>query len=221
MKISTPQNIDFNTIDTLIFDWGGVITNISPQASVDAFQKLGHPDFGKYFNSGSYDDLFLRFEIGEALPEEIYARLNHEIGSTCKSRELDEALCAMLLDTPEIRLRLLGTLNLRFTLYLLSNTNLLHTNYYIDYLKEKYGIDFKSFFRKVYLSHELGLRKPDVEIYEKLIREEHIDPEKTLFLDDLEINIETARSLGIKTLLITDQWPVERIFSCYLDHKDN
>ncbi len=213
MKISKSVNIDFNTITTIIFDWGGVITNILPEATINAFAELGHKSFAKYFDAALNDDLFLRFEKGQVRDEEIYARLRSDIGKPVPIEKLKHALCAMLLDTPAIRLKILKKLSNKFRLILLSNTNSIHSKYYNNYLLQKHKIDFRGLFDKVYYSHELGMRKPDLEIFRYVITDAGLDGGKTLFIDDTEINIRVARSLNIQCIHLNNDATIEDIFS--------
>ncbi len=213
MKISKSVNIDFNIITTIIFDWGGVITNILPKATINAFTELGHKSFAKYFDAEFNDDLFLRFEKGQVRDEEIYARLRSEIGKPVPKEKLKHALCAMLLDTPAIRLKILKKLNKKFRLILLSNTNTIHSNYYNNYLLQKHKVDFRGLFNKVYYSHELGMRKPDLEIYEYVLTDASLEGRETLFIDDTEINIRVARSMNIQCVHLNNDATIEEIFT--------
>ena len=56
----------------------------------------------------------------------------------------------------------------------------------------------------LYLSHEMGIAKPDVEFFDYILREEGVRPENTVFVDDKIDNINAATSIGIKTLLYND-----------------
>ena len=56
----------------------------------------------------------------------------------------------------------------------------------------------------LYLSHEMGIAKPDVEFFDYILREEGVRPEDTVFVDDRIDNINAASSIGIKTLLYND-----------------
>ena len=213
MKISKPVSIDFNTITTLIFDWGGVITNIDPEATIHAFTELGHRSFFNYFDGAVHDTLFLQFEKGEMNDKEVYTRLRTEIGKPVPEDTLKKALCAMMLDTPVSRLKLLEKLGEKFRLLLLSNTNSIHSGYYHNYLLQKYKIDFKGLFDKVYYSHEIGMRKPDAEIFEYVLSDAGLDPVKTLFIDDTEINIRVARSLNIQCIHLNNSITIEDVFA--------
>jgi putative hydrolase of the HAD superfamily len=44
--------------------------------------------------------------------------------------------------------------------------------------------------------------KPDILTYKKVIHKYSLDPNNTIMIDDLPINLNTAKKLGIKTVLI-------------------
>lgn len=85
----------------------------------------------------------------------------------------------------------------KYKLMLLSNTNHLH----INWIKETVNFyeEFRAQFDAFYLSHEIQLRKPNANIYEFVLKENNINPEETLFIDDTEENIISASKLGIHT----------------------
>ncbi|MEI6871608.1 MAG: HAD family phosphatase [Verrucomicrobiota bacterium] len=78
-------------------------------------------------------------------------------------------------------------------LYLLSNTNNLHAEYFLS----EYPV-FQHFTNAVY-SHEAGLMKPDPAIYHHALEKFGLSAQKTLFIDDLLPNIEAASALGLLT----------------------
>ena len=78
----------------------------------------------------------------------------------------------------------------KLPLYLLSNTNDIHAEYFL----REYPV-FTSFDGAVF-SHEAGVMKPDNEIYTHAVEKFELKPESTLFIDDLLPNIEAAARLG-------------------------
>jgi len=86
--------------------------------------------------------------------------------------------------------RLVSRLRERYPLYLLSNTNDIHANYF----EAKYPV-FQSFTDAVY-SHRAGCIKPGREIFEIAIRQFDVEPGETVYIDDLPANIAAARDLG-------------------------
>jgi len=79
-------------------------------------------------------------------------------------------------------------------IYALSNTNELH---YESFIKDP----IFSFFKKLFLSFQMNMRKPEPEIYKKLILELNCDPSEILFIDDSVANIQAATTMGINTKL--------------------
>jgi putative hydrolase of the HAD superfamily len=57
--------------------------------------------------------------------------------------------------------------------------------------------DFYRCFKKVYYSYEMGMRKPDPEIFNTLIRKHDLSPKRTLFVDDKKSNTDIAENLGL------------------------
>ncbi len=90
-------------------------------------------------------------------------------------------------------IELLPELSQKNHLYLLSNTNKIH----FTAIQETFDI-FKDF-EHLFLSYEMGYRKPDPEIYKKALNTVDISPEQAYFVDDLQENIDTAAGLGITT----------------------
>lgn len=56
-------------------------------------------------------------------------------------------------------------------------------------------------FEVVVLSHEEGVLKPDIKIYEKVLESLELPAEECVFIDDQEDALAPARALGMKTIL--------------------
>ena len=68
------------------------------------------------------------------------------------------------------------------------------------------------FFDKVYYSCELGMRKPDEEIFTYVIEVNNLKPQETLFIDDMENNIIGAQSVGLRTVHLSKQDYLTELF---------
>ena len=90
--------------------------------------------------------------------------------------------------------RLVKRLQGRYPLYLLSNTNDIHLNYFTA----QYPV-FASFSDAVY-SHRVGCMKPERTIYEIAARQFGVEPGETVFIDDLPANIAAARAFGFHAI---------------------
>ncbi|MGK4567291.1 HAD-IA family hydrolase [Flavobacterium sp. 3HN19-14] len=58
--------------------------------------------------------------------------------------------------------------------------------------------DFYQCFEKAYFSFELGLRKPDEEVFNYIINKHELSPKRTLFVDDRKDNTDAAAKLGLQ-----------------------
>ncbi len=184
----------------IIFDWGGVITNIDPGKSADAFLKLGFSDFDNHYGIAEQIKFYRWFEEGKMTASEFRNKLREYIPKKVSNEEIDLAWSAMLLDTPRERWELLGKLKQKFRTFLLSNTSSIHVERYFDYLYQQYGVrGYKHLFEKVYFSYELGIRKPDLRVFEFILKDNRLIPAETLYIDDVLKNVEAAKSVGMLT----------------------
>ncbi len=189
-------------IRNIIFDLGGVILNIDPQLTVNEFRKLGWEDFYKENGQSVVRDLFFRLEKGNSSPDVFRDSVRTMIKDYVDDHAIDSAWSAMILDIPAERIRYLEELKKSYRLFLLSNTNEIHRlKFHRDFEKD-FGYSFYNVFERNFYSHEMGLRKPDPQIYIQALMEAGLVPEETLFIDDMEENTKAAISIGMKVLHI-------------------
>ena len=185
-------------IKAIIFDLGAVILNINYQNTIDTFSKLGVKKASTFYSKKKQANLFNQIETGHITAGKFLAELQKET-SNASIDQVSEAWNAMLLDLPENRLALIQSLKKKYSIYLLSNTNTVH----IDAFKKKIGrvkwIEFCNLFDRIYLSHEIGLRKPNAAIFEYILKEQNLQAHEVFFIDDSAGHIESANKLGIKT----------------------
>ena len=194
----------YTEYDNLIFDLGGVITNLAMEDTLRAFSDLSGRSI-EQLTSFYMTDLYKQFEKGLISATQFRDEVNELLQSSISDDDFDSAWNAMLLDIPRERIDVLERLNESHDLYLISNTNEIHVPAFNAILEESSGYnDLTSLFLNAYYSHDVKMRKPDVEIYEFVINENQLDPEKTLMIDDREDNLEGAKLAGLGTVQITD-----------------
>jgi putative hydrolase of the HAD superfamily len=120
---------------------------------------------------------------------------------------------AMLLDFQIEKLTLLEKLAPKYPLFLLSNTNELHVPVVRQRLAKLTVKPLEAYFTKVYFSHDLGLRKPNSEIFEFVCRENNLNLSTTLFIDDSIQHIEGAKKCGLQTLHLKPEKELITYFS--------
>ena len=67
-------------------------------------------------------------------------------------------------------------------------------------------------FNKIYLSHEIGFRKPNKHAFQIILNENSLKPNNVLFIDDSPQHIEGAKKLGIKTHLLKENEEITTLF---------
>ena len=195
----------------IIFDLGAVVLNINYQNTIDEFSKLGVKNAATFYSKKVQTDLFNQIETGMISSYEFLKALQNET-KNAKIIQVEQAWNAMLLDLPEERLQLIKKLKDNHAIYLLSNTNIIHINAFKKQLGNKKWLAFCELFDKMYLSHELGLRKPDVKIFEYILKEQKLKAEEVFFIDDSPQHIASAKILGIHCHHLLDDEDIIDLF---------
>jgi glucose-1-phosphatase len=203
--------MSIKSIRNIIFDLGGVILNINPQLTIDAFRNLGWRDFYEENNQSKGKELFYSLESGNSSPEAFRDNVRKMIDLQRDDKEIDAAWAAMILDIPADRVRYLEELKKNYRLFLLSNTNEIHRIKFHRDFEADFGYSFYDLFERNFYSHEMGMRKPNPQIYIQALTEAGLVPEETLFIDDMEENIEAAKTTGMKVLHIQPGTLLEKL----------
>lgn len=69
----------------------------------------------------------------------------------------------------------------------------------VDQINNKYN--FLDWFEDGIFSHEVGVRKPNPEIYRYTLNKAQVQPEETIFIDDKQSALDPANEMGIITIL--------------------
>jgi putative hydrolase of the HAD superfamily len=207
------MQIDLTNIKNIIFDLGKVLLNLDFNASIVAFQKLGLKT-DVLDNKQAYSDpVFYELEVGKITPKEFCNRVRKVLNNpNATDSQIEDAWFAMILDIPASRVKVVQELNKNYNVYLFSNTNKIHIDRLHSAFKDEHGIDFPSLFVKDFYSHEIHERKPDINSYKKVIELSGINPEVSIFIDDLEKNIIGAQQSGLKTFWLQDGMELTTIF---------
>jgi len=185
-------------IKAIIFDIGGVLHPIHKLSTeADVKKALAGSQASKEEIDSTYLDCIRKLGRGEITEEGFWNDLCSTLGVEAP-KDHGEILRKRLREdiipftkTFDLINRLKGK---GYKVYALSNTILPHSE-----VIEKRG--WYGLFEKAFLSHETGLRKPDLAVYKHVLSELGIKPEESIFIDDLEENLVPARSLGMRAVL--------------------
>ncbi|MBE9489289.1 MAG: HAD family phosphatase [Bacteroidetes bacterium] len=182
-------------IKTLIFDFGDVFIDLDKEAPYKEMEKLGITFFSEEMSKTN-----ILYETGKIITSEFLEFYTKKF-SFISAKELSDAWNAIILDFPEYRLEFIEALSKskKYKLILLSNTNSLHIEKVIENMKLDRYKRFQQCFDSFYLSHEIHLRKPNLDIYEFVLATHKLHPNECLFIDDTFENTESAKKIGIHT----------------------
>lgn len=201
-------------IKNIIFDLGGVIIDIDPMLSVEAFGQLCGTDISLDDIFPQHDNFFLAYELGNISDNEFAEaiRKNYRCGHLSDD-QICAAWCALIKNPDPARFRLLDKIKEEYRTFVLSNTNGFHVAR-VEEVVPQYlsGRTFESFFERCFYSHTMHLHKPDRRIYEQVISETGIRPSETLFIDDREMNFTGAREAGLRTYHLTGGETLQDLF---------
>ena len=199
------------TIKNIIFDLGGVLINLDFNKTTQAFRELGFPHFENMYSQFKVDQLFEKLETGKISQKEFYTVLLKIGNVRLVAEDIKNAWNSLLLDFREDSLAYLDTLKKDYKIFLLSNTNIIHYDAFNEILQKQLGHhSLEGYFTKTYYSHLIGLRKPNNDVFEFVLRDAGITAADTLFIDDTAINVEAAKEMGFRTHLLL---PGEKIES--------
>ena len=192
-------------IKNIIFDLGGVVLNLDQEKTLRAFKRLG----ANLEELNLENSIFLDFETGKVDEDYFLQSLFTLLKGNASKEQITQAWNSMLLELPAHRVEIIKQLKSKYRLFLLSNTNSIH----INAVFEEHGKTvFEELFEKIYLSHEIGIRKPDVACYEYVLRDANLKGSETVFVDDNRLNLKGAESAGINTI-----WAKEPVDLWFID----
>ena len=184
-----------HNIKNIILDLGGVLINLDYNKLND---RLGILGLSNTFSKSEQIELFDKLEEGKISEIDFITAFNRLAKANHNHQTIINAWNSILLDFPPERLHLLRSLAQKYRMFLFSNTNSMHIKEVYNVLKRDCGVsDLNQYFEKVYLSNELGLRKPKPEGFKFILEDNTLNADETLFIDDSPQHVEGAKKVGL------------------------
>lgn len=191
------MEIDHERVRALLFDLGGVVIEVDFMATFrDWSERAGVPAdtiAQRFLPDPDYE----RHERGEISCETYFSRLATRLGLGLSPREMEEGWNRMLIgEIPGIR-DVLAALEPVMPLFAFTNTNPTH--------RRRWARDHAALvghFREIFVSSDMGLRKPEPAAYAAVARGMGLEPGAVLFFDDNPQNVEGARETGMQAVRV-------------------
>ncbi|MEY5049099.1 MAG: hypothetical protein RLZZ175_2458 [Bacteroidota bacterium] len=201
-------------IKCIIFDLGAVIIDIDVPKTFEAIAKKINRSASEIKSIFDNNQLFELHETGHLSDNDFRNKWRELIDNSLTDSEIDTLWNTLLLQIPNRRVELIKELRKDFKICMLSNTNNIHFIEVENILKRDTShATFNEFFDKVYLSHEIGLRKPHATIYEYVLKDLNLNANECIFIDDNLPNIESAKALGINAYHLNPKDCVTTLFN--------
>jgi putative hydrolase of the HAD superfamily len=181
--------------DALLFDLGRVVLDIDFSKAIACW--AGHAGC-------KTDDLVERFvraeayrhhETGKISDAAYFDSLRTSLGIPLSDAQFLEGWNAIFAGEMPGIAPLLARAAKRLPLYVFSNTNNAHVEHF-----SVVHADLLGHFREIFFSSSIGLRKPDPEAYDHVVKSIGVPAKRIVFFDDLVENVESARAQGLKAI---------------------
>ena len=190
------------TYDLVLFDLGGVVVDVeSDRLLHHVSQLIGRPL--EDVSRAVYDEeLLLPFELGHIGPRQYYEGLNARLSLPWTYEQFVRAWNDIVRENPAVT-GLVQRLGRHHKLIALSNTNVLH-------LRCIKAIPTLAILHDWVASCDVGLRKPDPQIYHLAVRRAGARPETTVYIDDRPELVDAGRSAGLTAIRCESAAQLER-----------
>jgi glucose-1-phosphatase len=195
--------------ESLLFDLGRVVIELDTARMHARWAELSGvaPDHidARAASSVIGSEPFHRHERGEISDAAFFAHLRRTLEIDLTDAQFLDGWNAIFVgDMPGIR-HALARAHGRLPLYAFSNTNRAHQAHWSTRFSEVLAP-----FRKIYLSNEIGARKPDAEAFRIVTADMGVAPERVLFFDDSAENVAGARACGLAAVQVASAADVDR-----------
>ncbi|MBS3907432.1 MAG: HAD family phosphatase [Syntrophaceae bacterium] len=194
--------MDQSSIEVILFDLGNVILPFNHYQIAEKLSRFTKnvdfqdPEVIFYYLFDFENGAINGYEVGKVSSLDFFQSLKEHLQLTLSFEEFIPIWNDIFWENLEVS-EIIRSLKGKKRLGLLSNTNPLH----FDYILLKFPV--VQIFDKWILSHEVGFKKPALEIFQSAIEWACVEPEKILFIDDMKTHIEVAISLGMRGIHFT------------------
>jgi len=180
-------------IKAVIFDLGNVLVNYDVKKAARRFSEAGGISqirIWAHFFLSKFEQSYTRGEISN---REFYQEACRVFKKPVPYKRFKHYWNDIFWENPGMEKLLIG-IKRRYPLYLISNTNALH----FTHINREFKL--LRHFKKMFPSHEVGARKPDPRIYRRVLKKIGLQPEETVFIDDMKSFVQGARKIGMHAI---------------------
>ncbi len=189
-------------LQAAVLDLGGVVIDIAIESIARHWAQSAGLAEADVVAAMRADTRHQPFERGEITTADFYEHVVGLLGRRISFEDFDRGFNSIYLGLTAGIEPLLARLSKRLRLVALTNTNACHAAVWPGRFA-----DVLTHFERIFMSHEMGVRKPEPAAYERVLAYLAAAPDRVVFVDDDERNVRAAEALGMKGIVAagTDQ----------------
>jgi putative hydrolase of the HAD superfamily len=199
---------ELRPVHALLFDLGGVVINFDFEGAFRLWASRAGCDPRLIAERFSIDDSYEQHERGEIPASSYFAALRQSLGIDLSDEDFVEGWNDVYLGLVPGMSEVLSVAQRHLPLFAFTNSNPTHKSVW----EHLYATELRPF-QTVFVSSDLGARKPDPEAFHLVARRMGFEPEEVLFFDDGPGNVEGARTAGMQGVLVGSIRDVHRALS--------
>lgn len=188
---------DLETPKLAIFDLGNVVFRIDWTPMFETWSAASGVEAEKLRSRFLFDENYDAFERGNITASEFHERLCSTLDAELSYAAFEAGWNAIYRDVVDGIDLTLEELKGKLRVVAFTNTNEVHCLVWPNRYRETL-----SHFEKIFISSQLGARKPEAEGFRRVLGECGVLPEEAVFFDDFEPNVRGAAELGIRAVLV-------------------
>jgi len=200
-----------SSTQALLFDLGGVVFDIDFERALEFWAVHAGVPVETLRPFYGIDSGYERHERGEIDAAEYFDGLRDKLGIVLSDEQFAAGWNAIFLQEFPGVFDLLEELGNRIPIYAFSNSNVTHQRFWERKYAKTLGL-----FHEVFVSCELGLRKPESAAFRHVASGIGADPEAVLFFDDTHENVDGARKVGMNAVHVRGVDDVAKIVAKFI-----
>jgi HAD superfamily hydrolase (TIGR01509 family) len=188
---------DVRSIRAMLFDLGGVDFEFDLKRAFRVWADLVCRDPVELERRFAFDEPCERHERGELDAAGYFTALRRNLGLTLSDEEIVSGWNDIYLALVPGMSALLSAASQRLSLYAFTNSNPTHKSAWASRFADELSV-----FRSIFVSSDLGLRKPDPEAFIAVAERIGFQVSELLFFDDTPENVDGARTVGMRAVLV-------------------
>ena len=195
-------------IEALLFDLGGVLIDIDFENALQAWSQWTPLTIAEMRHRFKMDEAYKHHERGEIEAAQYFNHLRHSLGLEASDAEIALGWNAIFLGEITETIDYVLAVKDKLPCYVLTNTNPSHQTYWMSAYPSVVDL-----FRHIFVSSEIGSRKPEHQVFEVIEATTGIERSAMLFFNDSEENVLGAESFGMPAIHVKEHSDVKKALS--------